>query len=187
MLERGVEKDWFASLLVEKDLMRFVFAASTREALEKNNLLSGALLHFYCLVLASRHTPLLRLCAERAKELGLETRVPFSKMVVVVAEEAEEVPKVTVAPEAEKSRLREELEEEAYFDSVDEEEGDRVDVEQPAEPVKMTLLPSFAEKKEEDFSMDSFFGGGAKESSKKSVHIDIKLFDIPGKRTKLDS
>lgn len=187
MLERGVEKEWFASLLVEKDLMRFVFAASTCDALEKNNLLSGALLHFYCLVLASRHTPLLRLCAERAKELGLETRVPFSKMAAAVAEEAEEAPKVTVAPEAEKSRLREELEEEAYFDSVDEEEGDRVDVEQPAEPVKMTLLPSFAEKKEEDFSMDSFFGGGAKESSKKSVHIDIKLFDIPGKRTKLDS
>ena len=55
-----MEKEWFASLLVEKDLMRFVFAASTRDALEKNNLLSGALLHFYCLVLASRHTPVLR-------------------------------------------------------------------------------------------------------------------------------
>ena len=160
-----MEKEWFASLLVEKDLMRFVFAASTRDALEKNNLLSGALLHFYCLVLASRHTPLLRLCAERAKELGLETRVPFSKMAAAVAEEAEEAPKVTVAPEAEKSRLREELEEEAYFDSVDEEEGDRVDVEQPAEPVKMTLLPSFAEKKEED----------EKKTEKPKVETELKL------------
>lgn len=180
-----MEKEWFADLLVEKDLMRFVFAATSRAAVEENTLVTGALLHFYCLVLARRHLPLLRLCADKAKELGLEAIAPFSKMAGAVEGE-KEVPAVKVEMAAEKSRLREELEEEAYFDSVDEEEEDRVETEQPAESTKTTLLPSFAEKKEEEFSMDSFLGGAVKDNSKRSVHIDIKLFDIPEKHAKED-
>ena len=86
---------------------------------------------------------------------------------------------------AAKNRLREELDEEAYYDSIDEEE--ETDAAPPVEPVRSSFLPSFEGKKEEEFSLESFLGADTKSGAKKGLHIDVKLLDTADKRVKLDS
>ena len=181
-----LKSEWFGALLVSKELMHFVYAITTREMVMKNNLLSGAILSLFNAAYVNHQTDVMKDCAKRVRELGVAEINPFEKIVAAVeAGEKTASPRKEVEVAAAKNRLREELDEEAYYDSIDEEE--ETDAAPPVEPVRSSFLPSFEGKKEEEFSLESFLGADTKSGAKKGLHIDVKLLDTSDKRVKLDS
>ena len=181
-----LKSEWFGALLVSKELMHFVYAITTREMVMKNNLLSGAILSLFNAAYVNHQTDVMKDCAKTHRELGVAEINPFEKIVAAVeAGEKTASPRKEVEVAAAKNRLREELDEEAYYDSIDEEE--ETDAAPPVEPVRSSFLPSFEGKKEEEFSLESFLGADTKSGAKKGLHIDVKLLDTADKRVKLDS
>lgn len=82
----GLQSSWFSTILVHRGLLRFVYALTTPEILQKDCLLASALRNFFHFALLNHHVEVLLDVAEKIPILGIAEITPFSDILQVVRE-----------------------------------------------------------------------------------------------------
>lgn len=151
------------------------------EVLQKNTLLSSKLLSFYNTALVKEQFFVLTRVAQSIPSLGISDVTPFSSILEWVHKKELEEDQTNCSSHEQSTRdkeLKERMAEEAYFDTVDDEEEDNMNVvedihkeekEEPAEKEEPV------EKEETVDSIDDFFGSRKPIKTNTPIKMSIKL------------
>lgn len=157
------------------------------EVLQKNTLLSSKLLSFYNTALVKEQFFVLTRVAQSIPSLGISDITPFSSILEWVHKKDLEEDQTNCSSHEQSTRdkdLKERMAEEAYFDTVDDDEDDNMNVvedihkeeekevekkEEPAEKEEPV------EKEETADSVDDFFGSRKPIKTNTPIKMSIKL------------
>lgn len=188
---------WFGKLLVEKGVLDMLLEYVDESVCRMHDMVSSKLLVLFNLALVKENAYVLARVAELVPVRGIGAFEPF-KSIVEWVEKRKEMDELPRESDREK-RIREQMDEEAYFDAEDEEE---MQVEEKTEePKEETFVREEAEvsvqeeasAEEEGDSLQSFFKTNKPVQSNPSMKMSLKLnlepstFDCDNKRPKLSS
>ncbi|KNB43937.1 hypothetical protein JH06_3062 [Blastocystis sp. subtype 4] len=170
----SLKTEWFAVLLVRKGMINEVYKIATISVLQKNNLLAVSLFHFFNTIYLNKQIELLINIAANVKGTEIASFTPFNKILEFSdsLSKTDSVPTSSPTPVLDQEKER--MDEEAYFDSEEEENVMIPTMEQRS-------LPSFGSKEEEEeidssgSSVVSFFGSGLRTSTPIQMNLTVNL------------
>ena len=168
----SLKTEWFAVLLVRKGMINEVYKIATISVLQKNNLLAVSLFHFFNTIYLNKQIELLINIAANVKGTEIASFTPFNKILEFSdsLSKTDSVPTSSPTPVLDQEKER--MDEEAYFDSEEEENVMIPTMEQRS-------LPSFGSKEEEidssGSSVVSFFGSGLRTSTPIQMNLTVNL------------
>ena len=170
----SLKTEWFAVLLVRKGMINEVYKIATISVLQKNNLLAVSLFHFFNTIYLNKQIELLINIAANVKGTEIASFTPFNKILEFSdsLSKTDSVPTSSPTPVLDQEKER--MDEEAYFDSEEEENVMIPTMEQ-------RTLPSFGSKEEEEeidssgSSVVSFFGSGLRTSTPIQMNLTVNL------------
>lgn len=166
---------------MDNHILDVILEMTNSEVLKKNTLLSAKLLSFYNTALVKEQFFILTRVAQSIPSLGISDITPFSSILEWVHKKELEEDQVKCSSQEQSTRdkeLKERMAEEAYFDTIDEEEDDGMNVIEDLH----TEVEKEVEKKEEPVekeetadSLDGFFGSRKPIKTNTPIKMSIKL------------
>lgn len=178
---------WFGKILVEKGVLEEIFKITNLESLQGNNLFSSKLLHFYNMALVKENYYVLSTVADSIEKLGVG-ELPLFVSIREWVEEKQKQEQVSFESVRDE-RIKEQMDEEAYFDGEDEENEEVIKIEE--EKVEDVIVDKEEEQESDPGdSLLSFFGTSkpvhSGSSLKMNLNLNLHSIESETKRQKLE-
>lgn len=183
--------------MVDKKGVDCLVQAIKPETFQMRTLFDSKLLVFFNTALLKEHAYVLTYVAEAITGLQIHSLEPFKSIVDWVEKwkETEETEETIPSTLDRDERMKEQMDEEAYFDAVDDEEEAEPIEDVPVERVTIEAVKEEEPKEEEPVdadSLQSFFKTSKQKQTNSPMRMSLKLnlnsstFDCDSKRPKLE-